>query len=411
MDISSFPSIESRRELGGEGWVRNKQRIAFLGFILFFPGFLIYHYGIGVDWWRAFLGGLLSAATALVFTLSMLFFPRRLTLSNRMSALQLLIFGILALMILWPLCHMAFLPNQYMHKIIMESVVTVTLWTVVIFIGTWLPVDSKGIRRIEVISISVVMFVFSHAYYEGGFPAGPFLIFGNAVDGSFSSYQGVGRSLLVIGVVAAVARRPYTLRAIFVLFMSTLLMLSLGSRSHFFALSLVLVLHLILVIRRTGNWTLGITCFTLLLIAVTTSMTIFQESRAAEIFDLASSKSWGARIIANNRALDIIFEQPFLGAFGYHVWDPEGYPHNLLSAWTQYGLVGFMFFIFTLLVGFITSVSGYRRYKNNEPAWLLAIHMNLIAIVLAIGFEPIMSSMLPALAWGLTLRARYVESL
>ena len=108
---------------------------------------------------------------------------------------------------------------------------------------------------------------------------------------------------------------------------------------------------------------------------------------------------------ANDQALAIIAEHPLAGSFGYHAWDSAGYAHNALSAWTQYGLVGFALFSITMAAATAIALAGIAKTRGREPAWHLALQFNVIAIVLAIASEPIMSSVFPALAWGFTIRA------
>jgi hypothetical protein len=217
--------------------------------------------------------------------------------------------------------------------------------------------------------------------------------------------------LLTVGIVAALVHRPYTVRAMLVLFVTALLMLALGSRAHLVVLCLVVVIHMVLLTsRRESRW-LGIAGVLITAAVVAGTISIFLETRAAEILDLASSASWQERNLATFRALEIIGERPWMGNFGYHFSDDAGYAHNLLSAWTQYGLAGFVFFVLMMFVAFLLSLAGYFGRRGNEAAWLLALYFNFIAVVLAVAFEPIMSSVFPALAWGFTLRAIRLEHL
>jgi hypothetical protein len=188
-----------------------------------------------------------------------------------------------------------------------------------------------------------------------------------------------------------------------------LLMLSLGSRAHFFALAVSVLVHLAVLVAIRRTRLIGIVGLLVTAAAFAAGAGLFLETRAAEIIDLASSASWEERSVAMSRALEVIAENPLVGLYGYHLWDSAGYAHNVLSAWTQYGLFGFVAIIATFACALFIALAGFLFSRGREPAWHLALHVNLVAIMLAIASEPIMSSVFPALAWGLTLRAERVQ--
>lgn len=385
--------------------VRLRERLAAGGFILLFPVFVLYHYGISAGWWSAVMGGMFGAATALVAALAIVSVPLTRRPSERLSSMHVVFLMMLAYMAAWSLANLPFVPYRELRDAVLaESFATLIIWIAVFFIGAQFPRDAGAISRVNTVGMLLIVLCFGHAFYDGGFPAGPFLAFANADEGDHSTYQGIGRSLLAVGTVAAVARDPYSVRAMVVLIATALLLLALGSRAHFFVLCLVLVLQMLLLTVRARTRWLGITGLIITGVVALASVSFFLETRAAEIFDLASSSSWEERGMANVRAMEIIAARPWTGAFGYHAWDDAGYAHNALSAWTEYGLFGFISFLLAMFTGLALSVSGYFRYRA-EGAWLLALYMNLICIVLALASEPIMSSVFPPLAWGFTIRA------
>lgn len=381
-------------------------RLAGAGFVLLFPFYLVYHYGLSAGWWGAFAGGLFAPATALVASLAVASVVLRGGLASRPGLLQVLILALATHLVVWSLGHLPLVEHgAFGPQILTESLATVVIWLAVLFVGTNLPTGGPALGWVNALGLLAVGLSFGHAVYVGGFPAGPFLAFANAEEGGFSTYQGIGRSLLAVGLVAALATRPFSLAAVCVLLGTSLLMLALGSRAHFFALCLVVPLQMLITSARPESRRLGLLSLTVTAAVAAASVGLFLETRAAEVIDLASSASWGDRSLANERALELIAEHPVTGAFGYHALDPAGYAHNLLSAWTQYGLPGFLLYVATLLVALLMSAAGYRRGRGSQAAWLLALQMNIVCLVLALASEPIMSSVFPALAWGMTLRA------
>lgn len=380
--------------------------LASAGFVLLFPVFVVYHYGLSAGWWPALLGGLFAAATVLVAAFAIASVWLLAARREDLNLVHLLFAVTIIHMTVWSFGQLPFVTHEnLLGAIAIESFATIAIWIAVLFVGSQFPRDDRSVRRLAWWSLAPIVACFVHAFIAGGFPAGVFLAFANADEGGHSTYQGIGRSLLAAGSIAAFGWRPYTLRALLVLVGTALLMLALGSRAHFFVLCVMVLLQLLLLtVRRDSRW-LGLSGLLFTALVAAASVGLFLETRAAEVLDLASSSSWEERTIANARAWSVIETHPWSGSFGYHAWDPAGYAHNLLSAWTQYGLPGFVLFLTTLFVVTLISILGVLRGQGDEAAWLLALHLNIVAAVLAIASEPMMSSVFPPLAWGFTLRA------
>lgn len=382
-------------------------RLAEAGFLLLFPGFLTYHYGVSAGWWGAALGGLFGGGAAVVALTAIALIVERGAARAPLGPLHLLVLALLAYMTAWSLLWWPAIRHGSLAAPIMaESAATVVFWIAMLFIGARFPVDLHAVRRISAIGVVLTLTCFAHAFYTGGFPGGPFLAFVSAEEGGHATYQGIGRSLLAIGLIAALASRPASAGSLFVLLGTALLMLSLGSRAHFFVLGVAVALHLAVLTVSRRTRAVGVVGMLVTAAAVAAAAGIFLETRAAEIIDLASSASWEERGEATARALEVIAESPLTGVYGYHTWDDAGYAHNALSAWTQYGLVGFAAWAVTSLFALALSVAGWLGTRGRDPAWYVALHLNLVGIVLAIASEPVMSSVFPALAWGFTFRAQ-----
>jgi hypothetical protein len=382
-------------------------RFAQAGFLLLFPGFLAYHYGVSAGWFGAALGGLFGGGAALVALAASSVLLGRGALRALLDPLHLLVFGTLTYMVAWPLMGWPTIRHgALVAPITVEAVSTVVIWIAMLFIGARLPHDPHALQRLSAVGVAITLLCFGHAFYYGGFPTGPFLAFANAEEGGHSTYQGIGRSLLAIGLVAALGTRPGSAASVWILLGTVLLMLALGSRAHFFVLGISLSLHLLVLTAARHTRALGVAGVVATAVAAVAGGSVFLETRASEIIDLASSASWEGRSEATARAVEVIAEYPLAGLYGYHAWDNAGYAHNLLSAWTQYGLVGFFAIAATTACALAIAVSGFIATRARDPAWHIALHFNVVSMVLAIASEPVMSSVFPALAWGFILRAK-----
>jgi hypothetical protein len=377
-----------------------------VGFLLLFPGFMVYHYGISADWWGAALGGLFGGAALLIAACVLLEYRR---LPKSLSALSLLVLGTLTYMVAWSLVSWTIIPSDSMTSLVMgEAAATVIIWIAMLYIGAYMPCNAQALWRLSGVSITITLLCFGHAFYTLGFPFGPSLAFVSFDEFVQSTYQGIGRSLVAIGLVAALATRSSATMSSGIMLGCFFLLLTLGSRAHAAVFFVSLSLHFGLLIALRQTRVIGISMLVVFGLMATSYTFVFIESRNSEILDLSYSVSWQQREWSADRALEVISDNPLVGQFGYHWWDSFGYAHNMLSAWTQYGLVGFIAFTATLVYGMYIALAGFTAARASSPAWSLALHFNLVAILLAIFSEPVMSSVFPALAWGFTLRAARV---
>jgi hypothetical protein len=384
--------------------------ISLLGFFLIFPGFLFYHYGISSGWWGSLVSGFFGINIAIIVFLSFLVLLRRELFAFPKGIFSLLVFGLFVYMIVWSFVGWLGIESiQLATEAVIESIVTLMIWIAVLFIGVNFPTGKMELVRFSNICVVITLLCFVHAFYDKGFPLGPYIAFGAYEDGEGVTYQGIGRSLLTIGLVAAFATKPNTVSSLGILFVTLILLLTLGSRAHFFAVVLSIAFHLgvLTAVRRTRS--IGITGIFVVIILITFGINVFLETRASEIINVDSSTSWLSRVDATADAMQIISNYPIAGDFGYHLVQGITYAHNALSAWTQYGLIGFIAFSVTMLYSLYIGFAGLVNSGGKEPAWHLALIFSMIAILLAVVSEPIMSSVFPALAWGFTIRAQRIN--
>jgi O-antigen ligase len=266
-------------------------------------------------------------------------------------------------------------------------------------------------RALLVLAVAAVAGVMVAAMIEHGSFLGPLFIFGGEVssDQSVSTYQGVGRSVLVAAVVSA-GLTPIYWRQLVLLSCATLLLTSLGSRAHLFT-SVVLVVIVLGISMIRARRRAALLFFLLVAAAgVYAGWAVFLETRAGEILDLASSTSWGMRLEVQSLAISVIRAHPVLGDFGYHLREvgPGGYAHNALSAWTQFGFLGFL--LYAGLITYFTVLSTRRVMSTggSSAAWRIAWLANTSSMILGLSAEPVFSA-LPGLGWGFTLNALLEE--
>ena len=378
------------------------------GFLALFPGYLLYHYAIAQDWIPAFLGGLFGSVSLLTAAVFAVLLPWIVTRPLRAAFMPAVFIGLaIAYIATWALVNFVFIRAEpYGTDALREAASSILIWLAMLFVGGFFSFDKPLTRRLLTVMAVLVVLSLVHAIFRFHSPLGPYLTFSGAdPDAEQSSYQGIGRSLLVTAIfLSAVVGKTHYRLAIFAL--GSLLLLLVGSRSDLFTLiALTAVLAFQSAFAGTNRWsTIGamVGCAILLYVA----SPLFFESRSAEIFDLSNSSSWQTRHDLQTTALRVIHDSPVFGAFGYHLKDGGAgwYAHNALSAWTNFGVVGFLFYIGLIIYFTLLSMGRVFGRAAAGPVWFAAFYLSLASLIQAIVASPVFSP-LPALAWGVALNA------
>jgi O-antigen ligase len=238
---------------------------------------------------------------------------------------------------------------------------------------------------------------------------GAFLVFMPGSGLRISTYQGVGRSIMVTAIVLS-ALYPQSWKQLTILALAIVAMLAVGSRAHLFTTFLLLVATLLLAALAAKRRMALVAFICVAAAGIWFGWSVFLETRAAEILDLGTSTSWQGRREVLAIALDVIRKSPVLGEFGYHFREvgAGGYAHNALSAWTEFGVVGFV--MFCALICYFTTLSLKRLVSLDTatPLWRAAFGLNFASAILVVGAEPVFSAV-PALGWGFTINALLEE--
>lgn len=392
---------------------RIAERIAFAGFLVLFPGFAVYHYAVASGLMPAIVGGLFGVA-ALVLAGVAVLLGGWLLGKDAWGGLPQAQFVMLSLAFLlaWSLAAALSLGDaHYSGDALIESAGTLVLWLGVFFVASFCRVESRPRRALLVLAAVALVVVLVAAMMERSSFLGLLLLFGDEVESGqpVSTYQGVGRSVLVTAMMLA-ALTPVHARQLVVLACATLLLTALGSRAHLFTAALLVMLVLALALLRARRRGAAMLFLAIAGAAVYASWSVFLGTRAGEILDLASSTSWVMRMEVQSLALEVIRAHPLLGDFGYHLREigPGGYAHNALSAWPQFGLPGFLLYVG--LIGYFAVLSVRRALSTRgaTTAWRMAVLTNVAALLLVATAEPVFS-VLPPLGWGFAVSALFDE--
>ena len=378
------------------------------GLCILFPGYLLYHYALAQVWIPPFLGGLFGPVSLLIALLCILLLPWIATRSwGEAFTPGVVVSTTIAYVAVWSIVNFLFIRGEsYAANALTESASTVLLWIAMVFVGGFYAFDKALSRKLLIVLGALMVLSLIHAIVRFQSPLGPYLTFsGDDPDSTQSSYQGIGRSILVTAIfLAALVNKTHHRLGLFAV--GSLLLLLVGSRSDLFTLVLLTAVLALQSGLKGANRYSTIAAMMGCVILLYFATPLFLNTRSAEIFDLANSSSWQARQDLQTTALGVIRNNPIFGSFEYHMRDDGAgfYAHNALSAWTNFGLVAFILYI-GLMISF--TLISFRRVRSSDgggAVWFAAFELNLASLIQALFASPVFSP-LPALAWGLTLNA------
>jgi len=389
-------------------------KISKVGFLLLFPLYFVYHFCISQNYFAPFIGGLFGNISLLIGSISFLMLPWVLKYKIKYvkSSFYLFYFAIF-FFLSWTFCnHFLVQYHPFGYHAFWESYSTFIIWCALFYTSFFLPLESLNFFNLLKLNCIVIFLIFIFSISKESSFFALYKIFQNTDDGSsMSSYQQAGRSILISFLFLAIISKK-KLFSLITLLVGAIILLSIGSRTDLISIILSILLFCFhMLIKGDGSMFRKIVIFLtsafLLFFTYTLTQTLFNDSRAAELFDLASSTSWQGRSDLSSNALTIIMKNPLFGKFDYYDVS-GGYAHNILSAWTSFGFFGFILY-FILLVYFLI-ISMYNYFLNNSfnAYWLLVLTLNFIIFFQALIAAPIFSA-LPALGWGLTLNV-YLKS-
>lgn len=314
-----------------------EQFICNAAFLALFPGFFFYHTLLGTGTTGAFLGGYFSPVS-LLFLL-----PLASVLLRRFRRIPRHIFGIEI--------HLNAFLTYFFVVIVMQAVAGANMPIVtnhvlsILFIGnafiifSTIDFASNAFRIMGLITLGAMSIIAFSYSVNGVFYLGAI---GVAKDAdSMATYQGFARSYLVTFLAVIAFTRSLPLRLVLYSTGAATLYVN-TARSEFAALLFSIPLlefyysrHKILFVMIAAFIVILLNFYIDQLIAA------LPDNRILELLDLSQSTSANKRHHLSVHAMQTIAAHPLLG--DYASYTPGYYSHNVLSAWVDLGLFGFIY--------------------------------------------------------------------
>lgn len=352
--------------------------IVHTAFIMLFPGFFFYQTLLGLGIIGAFLGGYFTAV-ALILTVPLVCVcyvaskKEKIFFSNHDLLCLLYVFYFLIII------GINFVSGA--DKMIVQRYVQSIIFCVDTYIIFRL-LDLGNIKFIalSVISLLVMSVITIYLSIDGFFYL---QALGQAKDpDNLATYQGFARSYIyTFLIVTALFKAPATRMFFYCVAIASLFLN--GARSEFSAVLFSVPLIEIYYAKHKLTWIILLIGLSLILLTSSdTIATMLPENRTLQLLDLSHSTSAVARQHLSGDAWRTITQNPVLGDFASY---PDGhYAHNMLCAWVDFGLFGFLFFgaLFLFPVFKIFSAGFFDQTKSSD--FVLAFSLVCITILWAV---------------------------
>lgn len=401
------PSPSSRSPFHS-GPARALALVAGLGFFALFPAFFFYHFAISYGIIPSFLGGGFGPWTVVVVALGVpLFLLLQHQLGRSARAILALVYAFLFYVTFWiGLNNLLPQSSLIIEPATQQLSIALLSWTALFLIGAFAPQENLLFRR-YLLAMWISITVLTLASFDRSYII---LDIRNGVDENIASYKELARSACYASLFLVIGLRKRTHRFLLAT-VAAFTLLAIGARSEL--LGFVVAMMVVEGLHAPGS--VGVYAISGAVIGTILSIladnpSFIEYSRFGTLLNLGSDESWVRRDALNSFAWYQIRTEPLSGIYGGHILagDPSSYAHNALSAWVSLGLTGFILYLAPTV--YCTWVSGRMSSRNPEStAWSLALAVNLISLLFIATSQGLFWT-LPALGWGLALRARLLEA-
>ena len=356
----------------------NAHTAGMLAFLALFPGFFFYHTALGLGLIGAFLGGYFAPVALLVAGPLVYFYVRKVRYQPGFLAytdvawlMYMLFFSAIVAVNAMAGANPAIVTNHALAVLFMMNV----------FLMFRLTGFGERFCRLvcmaALLGMSAIVFAYS---VDGSFYLAPLGTARNPE--SLATYQGFSRSYLFTFAVVIAFARGWRLRVLLYLLAAPTLFVN-TARSEFAAmLFMIPIIELYHARRKFLVASLFGVALLLAYMNLELLLSLLPNNRILELVDLSHSTSASKRHHLSAYAWHTITQFPWFG--DYASYNPGFYAHNVLSAWVDTGLFGFLFVLGIVIVPAIPLFfRGYFARPRNGQL-ILAIALACITVLMQV---------------------------
>jgi hypothetical protein len=360
--------------------VSAESAISHVAFLALFPGYFFYHTALGTGYINAFLGGYFS-------WMALLFMPFLLAAYGwRLAKLPEFLTPLDVFFFLYLLYFSLIVGFNYANHadidVITEHLMAIYQFATVFLVFKMANFQARYMRWSAVLSLLGMALLIFYFSTDGWFYLKQETTIADA--DSLSSYQGFARSFFVTALVAIAFIRQLPLRLLLYAICVPALFLN-SARSELLCMGLTaLVVELIYSRHKLVALALTVLPFVMLVTYLDELKLQFSQNRVILLLDLANDSSWQARAALFSNGMRSIAEHPFLGDYGsYAAYGGAGsYVHNIVSAWVDLGLVGFLYLFIMILIPTYLIAKEIGRQSTHQRSSEFVLVFNFLFVTL-----------------------------
>ncbi|MGZ8318388.1 MAG: hypothetical protein ACXWVD_04730 [Telluria sp.] len=357
---------------------RLERSILISSFLLLFPGFFFYNFLLGTGKIRAILGGYFAAVSLLAVLPLVLLYIRQIRRDpHRLVRSELAFLIFLAYFAIVVAVHGA---NGANPAIVTAHILGIMYLANTLIMAKMIDFGTTEFRIPAIMCLLGMSAIVMANSVEGTFRMDEL---GAAKDpASLATYQGFARSYLVTFLPVIAFTRSLPLRALLYASGGVTLFLN-TARTEFVALLFAIPIIEFYFSRHKFMFVLVLASLAAL-ISMNFHLILDQlpPNRILELADLAHSSSALARQRLTEQAIKTISNYPIFG--DYASYAPGYYAHNILSAWVDLGIFGFVFLLAILIVPATSMMFNGLLPRRVNGAFLLAFTFACVAILLVV---------------------------
>jgi len=375
--------------------------------LLLFPGYFLYHYAVASGMIAPVVGGWFGPISLVAVVVLVPFGARACLHARGRVAHFVTMFGLLVVYVgLWTGGYYLLHADSQQSAVALEGGGgLVVFWVVLFFIGYFLDFNRGWFWRGLLLSFGAMAAL---TLLNIDPSRVMFYVRQPQVTEHVASYQGFARSVVATAILLLAFSRRLA-GQIAVLAVGAAVLFFVGARSEFFGFLLVGgVWAGWSFVQRSLPKKIVVGLAVLLLGMAVFSSVGLRGSRQLQVLDLSSASSWQARQELLEEGVAEIVASPLVGEFAGQMTTRGfgAYIHNGLSAWRQFGLVGFLLYAGMALASMWFAVEAVWLKRRQTPRWMAALYLNVMCVVLIVVAKSVFWE-LPALAWGLTAGALF----
>jgi hypothetical protein len=360
------------------GSSRSEQLLLNSAFFLLFPGFFYYHTLLGTGTTGAFLGGYFSPIALLyVLPLAIAYLGRMRRDPQRLSPIDLH-YGVFNVYFMSVVAINA--ASGANATIVTHHVLEIVFMVITFVLFSFIDFASRQFRIMGLVSLAAMSAIVCAFSVNGVFYLGAL---GIAKDAdSLATYQGFARSYLmtIMPVIAYTRSQPLRL-VLYAVGAATLFVNT--ARSEFAAL---LFAAPIIEYYFSRNKLLFLGVAVALAVAIGSHLddivAALPDNRVLELLDLSQSTSANKRHHLTVYARHTIAAHPLMGDYGSYA--PGYYSHNVLSAWVDLGLFGFVYLLAITMAPAIPMFVKEMLAGRRRPEFIHGFALACVTVLLLI---------------------------